>query len=129
MVLPGGRVRQPITWATFSDLLLKNGFWLITYFTIITNSWYTEGMKRATITLPDDLEDALEAYRRSQEVPLALTAVTQAALREYLERRGFLSPSAGREFVITPAEKGSGSNDVSVEHDRYFAEAAGEKAK
>jgi hypothetical protein len=85
-------------------------------------------MKRATITLPDELEDALEAYRRSQEVPLALTAVTQAALREYLERRGFLSP-AGREFVITPAEKGSGSNDASTGHDRYFAEAAGEKAK
>ena len=102
---------------------------LITYFTIITNSWYTGGMKRATITLPYELEDALEAYRRSQEVPLALTAVTQAALREYLERRGFLSPSAGREFVITPAEKGSGSNDVSAEHDRYFAEAAGGKVK
>ena len=81
-------------------------------------------MKRATITLPDELEDALEAYRRSQEVPLALTAVTQAALREYLGRRGFLSPPAGREFVITPAETGSGSNDVSAEHDRYFAEAA-----
>ena len=102
---------------------------LITYFTIIINCYYAGGMKRATITLPDELEGALEAYRRSQDVPLALTAVAQAALREYLERRGLLSSPAAREFVITPAEKGSGSNDVSAEHDRYFAEAAGDKPK
>ena len=83
-------------------------------------------MKRATITLPDDLERALEAYLRSQDVPLPLTALTQAALREYLTKRGFLSSSAGRPFVITPVEKGSGTNDVSANHDRYFAEAAEE---
>lgn len=81
-------------------------------------------MKRATITLPDELEDALEAYRRSQDVPVPLTALTQAALREYLTRRGFLSPSEERSFKVTPAKKGSGTNDVSSEHDRYFAEAA-----
>ena len=81
-------------------------------------------MKRATITLPDELEDALEAYRRSQDVPLPLTALAQAALREYLVRRGFLSPSEGRLFRITPAREGSGTKDVSSEHDRYFAEAA-----
>jgi hypothetical protein len=46
-------------------------------------------MKRATITLPDELEEALEAYRRSQDLPLSLTALTQAALRKYLEKRGF----------------------------------------
>jgi hypothetical protein len=28
--------------------------------------------------------------------------------------------------VITPLEKGSGTNDVSANHDRYFAEAAEE---
>ena len=71
----------------------------------------------------------MEAYQRSQDVPLPLTAVAQAALREYLERRGFLSPPAGREFAITPAEKGSGSNDVSAEHNRYFAEAAADKSR
>ena len=59
-------------------------------------------------------------------MPLPLTAVTQAALQEYLERRGFLSPSPARPFKITPAEKGSGSEDVSKERDRYFAEAAEE---
>ena len=83
-------------------------------------------MKRATITLPDELEEALEAYRRSQDLPLPLTALTQAALREYLTKRGFLASSAGRPFVIAPLEKGSGTNDVSANHDRYFAEAAEE---
>lgn len=83
-------------------------------------------MRRATITLPDDLERALEAYRRSQGVPLPLTALTQAALREYLTKRGFLASSVGRPFVITPVEKGSRTNDVSANHDRYFAEAAEE---
>lgn len=79
-------------------------------------------MKRASITLTDELEGALGAYLRSQEVPLPLTAVAQAALREYLEKRGFLSPPA-RSFGITPARKGSGAKDVSVAHDRYIAEA------
>ncbi len=83
-------------------------------------------MKRATITLPDDLERALEAYRRSQDVPLPLTALTQAALREYLTKRGFLSSPAERPFVITPVEKGSGMSDVSANHDRYFAKASEE---
>jgi hypothetical protein len=85
-------------------------------------------MKRATITLPDDLEEALEVYLRSQEVPLPLTAVTQAALREYLQRRGFLS-AGEREFAITPTERGSGSPDVSAEHDRYFTEATRNRSK
>jgi hypothetical protein len=81
-------------------------------------------MKRATITLPDELEEALEAYQRSQDLPLPLTTLTQAALREYLEKRGFLPPSSGRSFGITPAACGSGTKDVSSEHDRYLAEAA-----
>lgn len=81
-------------------------------------------MKRATITLPDELEEAVEAYRASQEVLLPFTAVTQAALREYLERRGFASSSYGGPFRITPASEGSGERDVSAEHDRHFAETA-----
>ena len=84
------------------------------------------GMKRATITLPDDLEEILEAYQRSQDVPAPLTTVAQAALREYLARRGFLAPATKRPFGITPAKKGSGAKDVSTEHDRYFSEATGD---
>ncbi len=83
-------------------------------------------MKRATITLPDELEHALEKYLGSQDVPLPLTAVAQAALREYLAKRGFISSSAARPFGITPAREGSGTRDVSSEHDRYVAEAAEE---
>lgn len=80
-------------------------------------------MKRASITLTDELEGALEEYLHSREIPLPLTAVAQGALREYLEKRGFL-PTPARSFGITPAARGSGTQDVSVEHDRYLAEAA-----
>lgn len=77
-------------------------------------------MKRATMTFPDDLAEAVERYVRSQEVPPALTTVVQAALREYLQERGFLRPY--RPLRITPAPRGSGRTDVSIDHDRYFAE-------
>jgi hypothetical protein len=68
------------------------------------------GYERATITLPDELEEALEAYRRSQDLPLSLTALTQAALRKYLEKRGFLAPSSGHErYLAEAAEPVSGT--------------------
>jgi hypothetical protein len=82
--------------------------------------WYTDCMKRATMTLPDDLAKAVNEYVRAQEVPPALTTVVQAALREYLRERGFLR--AYKPLKITPAEKGSGFTDGSLNHDRYFAE-------
>jgi len=49
-----------------------------------------------------------------------LTAVVQAALTEYLSRRGAAPPA--HRLRITPAAKGSGKSDVSRRHDRYFAE-------
>jgi hypothetical protein len=77
-------------------------------------------MKRATISISSDLEKALDRYIKQQDAPPALTAVVQAALREYLAHRGLVSPA---EFLkITPASKGSGKTDVSLHHDRYFAE-------
>jgi hypothetical protein len=78
-------------------------------------------MKRATMTLPDDLAEAVEKYVQAQDAPPALTAVVQAALREYLRDRGFLRPY--RPLKISPASRGSGQRDVSENHDRYFAEA------
>ncbi len=75
-------------------------------------------MRRATITIGDDIEETLDAYLRQQEVAPALTAVVQAALREYLARRGF--SAAPRKLRITPAKKGSGVRDASVQHDRYL---------
>ena len=78
-------------------------------------------MRRATVTITDDLEVSLDAYNRQQDVSPALTAVLQAALREYLARRGFrANPKALR---ITPAKKGSGTRQVGVRHDRYLAKS------
>jgi hypothetical protein len=78
-------------------------------------------MKRATMTLPDDLAKAIDEYVNAQEAPPALTAVVQAALREYLRERGFLR--GYRPLKITPAQDGSGRRDISENHDRYFAES------
>jgi hypothetical protein len=76
-------------------------------------------MKRATITLPDDLEQALDRFVDEQPVPVQLTAVVQAAVREYLGERGYL-PSASA-LRIRPAQRGGGRDDVSVSHDRYLS--------
>lgn len=78
-------------------------------------------MKRATVTISDELEANLDAYIRQQEVSPALTAVVQAALQEFLAKRGFVS--GARRLRITPAGKGSGAKDVSAHHDRYLAGA------
>jgi hypothetical protein len=75
-------------------------------------------MKRATMTFPDDLAKAVDEYRQSQEAAPALTAVVQAALREYLRQRGFLR--AYHPLKIK-AVGNSGRSDVSEKHDEYFA--------
>jgi metal-responsive CopG/Arc/MetJ family transcriptional regulator len=75
-------------------------------------------MKRATVTLPDDLAEAVDNYLQAQEAPPALTTVVQAALREYLRERGFLR--AYRPLKIR-AVGNSGRSDVSADHDAYFA--------
>jgi hypothetical protein len=77
-------------------------------------------MKRATVTIPDDLADAVENYARDQEARPALTVVVQSALRQFLTQRGYLGRRS--PLRITPAKRGSGLTDVSQEHDRYFAE-------
>jgi hypothetical protein len=64
-------------------------------------------MKRATVTLPDDLAKAVDDYIRAQEVPPALTTVMQVALRAYLDQRGFLR--VRRTLTIRPKRK-SGSS-------------------
>jgi len=46
-------------------------------------------MRRASITIPDGLEAALEKYRGDLEAPPSLASVVQAALGEYLEGRGY----------------------------------------
>jgi hypothetical protein len=51
-----------------------------------------DGMKRTSVTIADDVERALEAYGRDQDIPPRLVDVVQAALREYLAGRGYLPP-------------------------------------
>jgi hypothetical protein len=75
-------------------------------------------MKRATITFPDDLAEAVDQYRKTQEAPPAMTTVVQAALREYLQERGFLR--AYKPLKLKPLGS-SGRSDVSKNHDLYFA--------
>lgn len=108
-------------------LIVRSGSWNqstipdftnITIFTSVTIWCYTEPMRRATITLPDDLAEAMENYLRTQEAPPALTTVMQTALREYLRERGFLR--VRRALKIRPAKRGSGRSDVSQNHDLYF---------
>ena len=77
-------------------------------------------MKRATVTIPDDLADALESYAHDQEARPALTVIVQTALRQFLALRGYLRPRG--PFHIMPAKRGSGLRNVSQEHDRYLAE-------
>ena len=75
-------------------------------------------MKRATITLNDELERAVDAYLRDQEARPSLTVVLQTALRQYLSERGYVRPS--KRLRITPAPRGSGRKDVSERHDHYL---------
>jgi len=76
-------------------------------------------MNRATITIGGDLEKAIESYANRLEVAPTFTALVQAALREYLARRGAVAPA--NPLRITAAKKGSGKADISQDHDRYFA--------
>jgi hypothetical protein len=75
-------------------------------------------MKRSSISLPDDLAIAVDAYRLAQENQPPLTTVLQAALREYLKERGYLRDY--KPLRLTPVGH-SGRSDVSIEHDAYLA--------
>jgi hypothetical protein len=82
-------------------------------------------MRRATITIPDDLDAELHVYMKEQDVAPSLTGLVEAALRKFLDEKRFESlqyQPPQRPFRPAPAEKGSGLHDVSLEHDRYFAE-------
>jgi metal-responsive CopG/Arc/MetJ family transcriptional regulator len=82
-------------------------------------------MRRATITLPDDLEAEIASYLGNLDAAPSLTSLVEAALRRYLAEKRWESrqyrPPAG-PLRVTPAGKGSGAADVSLNHDRYLAE-------
>ena len=78
-------------------------------------------MKEATVTLSDELLDAVEAYRRDQGGHADLAAITEAALTTYLRERGYLLDVP--PLHIPPAPTGSGKDDVSIHHDQELAGA------
>jgi hypothetical protein len=73
-------------------------------------------MRRVTVSLDGDLEDAAIRFQRDQDVPPTLNAMAQVALREFLGKRGYL-PS-GKKFYIAPMVPGSGYTDTSINHDQ-----------
>jgi hypothetical protein len=80
-------------------------------------------MRRATVTIPDDLERELERYLRNRPAPPSLTTLMQAALRSFLREQRLAERSfepAGGAFRVTPAAEGSGHDDVSVGHDDHL---------
>ncbi len=76
-------------------------------------------MKRATITIPDELNSAVERYMNEQDAPPSLTAVVQAALRHYLTQKGHLRKR--KTLRLEPAARGSGRSDISKSHDAFLA--------
>jgi hypothetical protein len=82
-------------------------------------------MKRATITIPDDLETELGSYMARQDAPPPLTSIVEAALRRFLEEKrleAWQYQPPRRPALITPAPKGSGEEDIAREHDRHLAD-------
>jgi len=77
-------------------------------------------LKRTTITMSEAVAQAVEAYRRDQELSPSLTSIAEAALTAFLAERGYL-PSR-RRLRITPAKQGSGHTNTSIEHDRALAD-------
>lgn len=65
-------------------------------------------MRRATVSIRDELEDALESYRGDQEFPPSLAVLMNAALAEYLSQRGYSSSgeeAGGRPTVYEGAPR------------------------
>ena len=62
-------------------------------------------MKRATITIPDDLNRAVEKYIDAHDAPPSLTAVVQAALRHYLSDKGYTRKDR-KVLSVEPSKRG-----------------------
>jgi hypothetical protein len=70
-------------------------------------------MKRVSITLAKDLEAATMAYVHSQEAQPSLTAVIQAALRQFLTRQGYLPTREPRGSAVMRNQKRYSDRSVS----------------
>ncbi|MDZ8069128.1 MAG: hypothetical protein RMY64_26530 [Nostoc sp. DedQUE08] len=80
-------------------------------------------MQSFNITLPDAIANALNAYIKDQEVSIPANVVAEIALEDFLCQRGYLV-SRKQGLSLTPAPKGSGFKDASVNHDKILAEQA-----
>lgn len=59
-------------------------------------------MKRATVTISDQLEPALAAYLKDQEVAPSLTRLLQTALGEFLSARGYGASKRAPRAAASP---------------------------
>ncbi len=82
-------------------------------------------MRRATITLPDDLEADLDAYLASRDAPPSLTSLVQAALRRYLEEESPGSGSSDRPYPTGPVSGPSEIAEPSASYDAGAPRALG----
>jgi flavin-binding protein dodecin len=72
------------------------------------------------VTYADKVEPTLQGEGEGSEGASPLELVRQRVLLENLAQEEL--DKSGRFLDITPAQKGSGSTDVSVNHDRYLTE-------
>lgn len=81
-------------------------------------------MKRATITIPDDLDSRIKEYTQGREDDTSLSAVVQAALEEYLDSHERSSARWLLDFTPIEEKDDAGEPDVSINHDKYLADAS-----
>ncbi len=78
-------------------------------------------MTKITTELSDDLLQALRSYIHDQPDSPSVPAVVQIALQNFLSAVGYL-PSPKKRLKITPADRGSGNTNTSIEHDLVLSE-------
>ncbi len=76
-------------------------------------------MKRATITIPDDLEAEFENWLGEQRARPSLTAVVQAALRSYLKPTQAREGSGDRPKQVYPVTGDAGAGCVAEAYVGY----------
>ena len=82
-------------------------------------------MKRASISIPDDLNQQLQEYLNDFEAPPSLASVMQAALREYLQNhqlrlRSYVEAETLAMIPILEGLAHDEPSDVSINHDKYL---------